>query len=237
MSSTKKTARVAGLLYLLLVLIAPIGLMYVPGKLIVTGDAGATACNILASQSLFRVGILSGFVSAVVFIFLVLTLYRLLEGVNQRHAALMVILTLVQVPIAFLNELNDIAALVLVRGADFLSVFAGPQRDALAMLFLNLHGQGIIASEMFWGLWLLPFGALVVRSGFLPRVLGVWLIINGFAYMTMSVTGLLLPQYAHTVSNIAFPALFGEMAMMLWLLIIGARPQPLEAAVSSWAAG
>lgn len=237
MSSTKKTARAADLLYLLVVLTAPIGLMYVPGKLIATGNAGATARNIIASQSLFRVGILSGLVSAVVSIFLVLTLYRLLEGVNRRHAALMAILTLVQVPIAFLNELNDIAALVLVHGADFLSVFAGPQRDALAMLFLNLHGQGIIASEMFWGLWLLPFGALVVRSGFLPRVLGVWLIINGFAYMTMSVTGLLLPQYAHTVSNIAFPALLGEMAMMLWLLIIGARPQPLEAAVSSSAAG
>jgi len=230
MNSTKRAARIAGLLYLLLVVTAPINLLYVPGKLIVQGNATATANNILASQTLFRIGIVSGLVSSVIFIFLVLSLYRLLKGVNQQHAALMVILALVQVPLGFLNELNQIAALVLVRGADFLSVFEQPQRDALAMLFLNLHGHGIIASEMFWGLWLFPFGLLVFRSGFLPRILGVWLIINGFAYLALSFTGLLLPQYQKMVSNITFPALLGEMAIMLWLLIMGAKDQPLDAA-------
>jgi len=229
MNSTKKTARFAGFLYLLLVVIAPISLIYVPGKLIVQGNAAATASNILASQSLFRIGIVSGLVSAVISIFLALALYRLFKGVNQQQAILMVILMLLQVPLAFLNEVSQIGALALFRGADFLSVFDKPQRDALAMLFLNLHGQGIIVSEIFWGLWLFPFGLLVFRSGFLPRILGVWLIVNGFAYVTISLAGLLLPQYYKVVSNVAFPVLLGEMAIMLWLLIMGAKEQPLAA--------
>ena len=135
-------------------------------------------------------------------------------------------------PIYFLNVLNDAAALLLVRGADFLSVFDKPQRDALAMLFLRLHRQEIVAAEILWGLWLFPLAVLVYRSGFLPRFLGVWLTINGFAYLAMSFTGLLLPPYEDIVSNIAFPALLGEMAFMLWLLIKGAKVPPLAAAAS-----
>ena len=126
---------------------------------------------------------------------------------------------------------------MLVRGANFLSVFEKPQRDALAMLFLRLHHQEIVAAEILWGLWLFPLAILVYRSRFLPRFLGVWLIINGFAYLTTSFTGLLLPQYENMVSNIAFPALLGEMAIMLWLLIKGAKSQSLNAAASSLAAG
>jgi len=158
--------------------------------------------------------------------------------VNQNLAVLMVILGgLMVTPIYFLNTLNDAAALLLVRGADFLSVFEEPQRDALAMLFLRLHHQGVVANEIFWGLWLLPFGILVYRSRFLPRFLGVWLIINGFAYVVISFTGLLLPQYEDKVFNSAFPILLGEMAIMLWLVIKGAKPPALVAAASSPAAG
>ncbi|HEY5574658.1 MAG TPA: DUF4386 domain-containing protein, partial [Anaerolineales bacterium] len=148
-------------------------------------------------------------------------------------AALMVILGgLMVVPIYFLNTLNDAAALMLVRGADFLAVFEKPQRDALAMLFLRLHHHGVVANEIFWGLWLFPFGILVFRSGFLPRVLGVWLIINGFAYLAISFTGLLLPEYESMVFNSALPATLGEIAIMLWLLIKGAKVRPLAAAAS-----
>ena len=237
MNSTKRTARVAGLLYLLMGITGFFSLMYVPGKLIVRGNAAATAANILASESLFRLGVASNLIAAAIFIFLALALYRLLKGVNRQHASLMVILVLVQIPLAFLNELNHLAALLLVRGADFLSVFDKPQRDALAMLFLNLNGQGSIVSQIFWGLWLLPFGVLVFRSGFLPRILGVWLMINGFAYLAMSFSGLLLPQYYEAVFRIASPFLLGEVAMMLWLLIMGAKPQPLDAAAPPSAAG
>ncbi|MGI9070381.1 MAG: DUF4386 domain-containing protein [Bryobacteraceae bacterium] len=91
-------------------------------------------------------------------------------------------------PIYFLNTINDAAALLLARGASFLSGFDKPQRDALVMVFLRMHGQGILANEVFWGLWLFPFGLLVYRSRFLPRLLGVWLILNCFAYLATSVT-------------------------------------------------
>jgi len=238
MSSTRNPGGVAGVLYLLLVPIAPFRLMYIPSALFVSGNATATANNIAAHQLLFRLGIVSDLLAGTVTLAVVLALYRLLKGVDQNLAALMVILGgLMVTPIYFLNTLNDAAALLLVRGADFLSVFDKPQRDALAMLFLRLHHGGVVANEIFWGLWLLPFGILVYRSRFLPRFLGVWLIINGFAYLPISLTGLLLPQYENRVFNIAFPAVLGEMAIMLWLLIKGAKPQPLDAAASSSAAG
>lgn len=237
MSSTRNPGRVAGFLYLLLAIPAPFGLMYVPGKLFVRGNATATAENILASQTLFRLGIVSELVASTIFIFLGLALYRLLEGVNRRQASLMAILVLAQVPMSFLNVVNEVAALMLVRGADFLSVFDKPQRDALALLFVNLHGQGIVVTQIFWGLWLFPFGVLVFRSGFIPRILGVWLIINGLAYVTMSLTGLLAPQHYGAAFKIAFPVLFGEMAMMLWLLIKGAEPKASAAPASPAAGG
>jgi hypothetical protein len=128
--------------------------------------------------------------------------------------------------IDYFNVLNDAAALMLVRGADFLSVFEKPQRDALTMLFLRLHGQEIVAAEVLWGLWLFPLALLVLRSGFLPRFLGVWLIINGVAYVILSFTGELLPRYEDVVSRFAFPAQLGEIAFVLWLLVMGAKLRP-----------
>ena len=226
MHPLKKTARIAGLLYLVVVLTGPFVLLYVPGKLFVTGDATATASNILAHQSLFRAYIGVGFVSELFFICTVLALYRLLKDVSQQLAAFMVILILIDAPLAFSRVANQVATLTFVRGADFLAVFDKPQRDAVATLFINLEGQGILVSEIFWGLWLLPLGLLVYRSGFLSRFLGVWLFINGLAYVAMSATGLLLPQHLKMVSTVATPVLFGEMALMLWLLIVGARDQP-----------
>ena len=231
MSLTRNPGRIAGFLYLILVVFAPYRLIYIPSKLFVHGNATTTASNIAAHEFLFRLGILSDLLCGTVLIFLVLALYRLLKGVDQNLAVLMVILGgMLPATIDFLNVLNDAAALLLVRGADFLSVFEKPQRDALAMLFLRLHHQEVLAAEILWGLWLFPLAILVYRSRFLPRFLGVWLIINGFAYLTISLTGLLVPQYEGMVSDYAFPALLGEIAIMLWLVIKGAKPQPLDAA-------
>jgi hypothetical protein len=232
MHPTDKAARVAGAVYLSMVVTAPFSLIYIPRTLIVRGNATATANNILAHETLFRLGIVADLITSVIFICLVLALYRLFSGVNQTHASLMVALVLVSAAVGFINVLNNIAALTLFRGADFLAVLDKPQRDALGMLFIRLHGQGTVINEIFWGLWLFPFGVLVMRSRFLPRILGAWLIINGFAYVVLSLTGLLLPQYTDKVYNIAFPVLFGEMAIMLWLLIKGAKVQPLAAAAS-----
>ncbi|MBZ5704915.1 MAG: DUF4386 domain-containing protein [Acidobacteriia bacterium] len=229
MHPTDKAARVAGAVYLSMALTAPFSLIYIPRTLIVRGNATATANNILAHEMLFRLGIVADLISSVIFIVLAIALYRLLSGVNKTHASLMVGLVLVSAAVGFMNVLSNIAALTLFRGGEFLAVFDQPQRDALAMLFLRLHGQGYVINEIFWGLWLLPFGVLVMRSRFLPRILGVWLIINGFAYLAISFTGLLLPPYMDKVYNVVFPVLFGELAIMLWLLIKGAKVQPLAA--------
>jgi hypothetical protein len=238
MISTHNPGRVAGFIYLLLVVLAPFRLMYIPSALYVRGSATATANNIAAHELLFRLGMVSDLLCGTILIFLTLALYRLFKEVNQNLAVLVVILGgLLPATIDFLNVLNDAAALMLMRGADFLSVFDKPQRDALAMLFLRLHHQEIVAAEILWGLWLFPLAILTYRSRFLPRFLGVWLIINGFAYLIMSFTGLVLPRYEDMVSNIAFPALLGEMAFMLWLVIKGAKPQPLDAAASASAVG
>jgi len=237
MNSTRDPGRVAGLLYLLL-LAAPLRLMYIPNKLFVTGNAAATANNIRAHETLFRLGIVGDLFCGVALIFLVLALYRLFKGVDQHLAVLMVIVGgVLPSAIDFFNVLNDAAALMLVRGADFLSVFSMPQRDALAMLFLRLHHQEVVAAEILWGLWLLPLGILAYRSRFMPRFLGIWLVINGFAYIASSFAGLLFPQYEEMVSNFLFPALLGELAFMLWLVIKGARPQSAAVAASLSPAG
>jgi hypothetical protein len=199
----------------------------------VHGNAAATANNIAASETLFRLGIAGELIGQAGFVFVALALYDLLKGVNRRHAPLMVTLIVVAVPIAFLNELNSIAALVLVRGADFLSIFEKPQRDALAMLFLNLHHHGFVVAEIFWGLWFFPLALLVYRSRFLPRLLGVWLALAGLAWVILSLTGELLPQYQDKVDTYSQSAFFGEIVLMLWLLIKGARPPVLDATGSS----
>jgi Domain of unknown function (DUF4386) len=229
MSSTKNPGRFAGLLYILMSVPGFFAMVYVPSKLIVHGIAAATANNIAAAEALFRLGIVAQLISQAGFLFVALALYDLLKGVNRRHASLMVTLVVVTIPIAFLNELNSIAALVLVRGADFLSIFEKPQRDALAMLFLNVHFHGFVVDEIFFGLWLLPLALLVYRSRFLPRFLGVWLAIDGFAWVILSLTGVLLPQYYDKVFTYCQPASFGEVALMLWLVIRGARPPAVEA--------
>ena len=233
MSSTKNPGRFAGLLYLLFSMPGFFAMVYVPGKLIVHGNAAATANNIAASETLFRLGIAAQLIGQAGFIFVALALYDLLKGVNRRYASLMVTLIVVSIPIAFLNELNSIAALLLVRGPDFLSIFEKPQREALAMLFLNLHGQGFVVAEIFWGLWLLPLGLLVYRSRFLPRFLGVWLALAGSAWVILSLTGILFPQYQDQVFTYSQPASIGEVAFMLWLLIKGARPPAPDAAALS----
>ena len=225
MNSTKKTARIAGLWYLMISIPGAFSLLYIPSHFIVSGDAGATASKILASEFLFRIGILSEVIGFLGFIFVVRALYRLLSGVNKSYASLMVTLMLVSIPISLLNVLNEIAALKLVRGGGYLSVFDKGQLEALAMLFLHLHFQGFVVAQVFWGLWLIPFGILVYKSGFLPRILGVLLIIACFGYLANSLDGFgVLP---HGVSSVVGQLTICELPIILWLLIMGARDQPL----------
>jgi len=230
MNPTTNPGRFAGLLYLLAYIAGFFAMGYVPGKLIVHENAAATAANIRASETLFRLGIAAELIGQAGFILVALGLYHLLKGVSRRQASLMVTLIVVSIPIAFLNELNSIAALILVRGANFLSVFDQLQRESLAMLFLNLHHQGFVVAELFWGLWLFPLALLVYRSGFLPRLLGVWLALAGLAWVILSLTGIVSPQSQDKLFVYAQPAFFGEIAFMLWLLIKGANPSAPHAA-------
>jgi len=227
MHPSVKTARLSGALYLSTVPIAFYAWSYVPGKLVVRGNAAATAENILSHESFFRFAILLELVGWLIFICLGIALYRLLGDVNRTWALAMLSLALVQGGIGFFNTLNNITAVILFRGADFLAVLEKPQRDALAMLFLRLHGQGNLINEVFWGVWLFPFGWLVFRSRFLPRFLGVWLMLNCFGWLALCVTGLFFPQYSDAAYRYAQPVLFGELATMLWLAIKGAKVQAL----------
>jgi hypothetical protein len=226
MHPTVKAARIAGAIYLSMVFTAPFSLIYVPSKLIVRGNAAATADNIMAHETMFRLSIFGDLIGQVIFVCLAIALYRLLSSVNKTWAALMVGFVLVSAAVGFLNTLNNIAAVILFRGGEFLTVFDKPQRDALGMLFIRLHSQGIFIDEIFWGVWLFPFGLLVFRSGFLPRFIGVWLMINCFGYVALSVIALFFQPYYNTAFKMLQPVLFGELVVMLWLLIKGAKVPP-----------
>jgi hypothetical protein len=228
---------VAGFWYLLLVVLGPVRLIYIPTKLFVHGNAAATASNIAAHEWLFRFGIVSDLACAVILIFLALAFYRLFQGVDRNLAVLVVIFGGVMPALLdFVGVVSDAAALMVARGGDFLAVFDKPQRDALALLFLKLRDHQNNAAEILWGVWLLPLALLVYRSRFLPRFLGVWLALCGIAYVLLSLTGELLPQYQPKVFTYAQPAFFGEVAFMLWLVIKGAKP-PADATGPSPAGG
>lgn len=233
MTSLSKNARVAGFLYVLFSVFGVVRLLYIPSTLFVSGNAAATANNIASHELLLRLGIVSYLLAAIGWVFVTLALYRLLRGVDQALAALMVILGgLMVVPIFFMNTVNDAAALLFARG-EFLTVFDKPQRDAFVMLFLRLHHHGDLANEIFWGLWLIPLGLLIYRSRFLPRFLGVWLMAGCWGYLVLSVTGLMFPSYEHMVFAYTQPLTISELALMLWLLIMGAKEKPLAAIASA----
>ncbi|ELX12401.1 hypothetical protein Jab_1c09970 [Janthinobacterium sp. HH01] len=223
MHSLSKNARIAGFFYLLVILIAPLRLVYIPSKLFVDGNAAATINNIAAHEMLFRLGIAGDLITAAVSLVLTFTLYRLFKPVNKSWALLMLMLGFMDTPLYFFNSLNDMATLILVQGPDFLSAFDQAQRTGLATLFLKMHNLMTFASEIFWGLWLFPLAVLVYRSAFLPRFLAVWLTINGFAYLALSVAGLLRPEYNDLVAGLAFPCQLGEVAFALWILVLGAK--------------
>ncbi len=226
MDPIKATAHRAGALYFVFMIVAIIGEFIFP-TFMVSGDAAATARNISAAEPMYRIGILLGLGTLVLFIVLVASLHELFRNVDKGHALLMVVLVSVGVAVALANLINKFAPLLLLNGADYWSAFTKQQLDALALGFLRLHSSGATVATVFWGLWLFPFGILVIKSGFLPRILGLLLMVAGFAYLASSVTALALPEYRQVVSKIMLPLYFGEVPIIFWLLIKGANvPQP-----------
>jgi len=221
--SLKKIARLAGLLYLILIITGVFSIIYVSSQIIVLGDTVTTAKNILAKEFLFRAGIISDLISNTIFVLLVLVLYRIFKQVNEHKAKLMVALVVVQIPALFIMESLNITSLMIFKG-EILQTFELNQRQDLAMLFLKINDYGTLTLEMFWGLWLLPFGLLVYKSGFIPRIFGILLFIAGIAYMQASFTSILFPSYSAFVSQ---PTLLlvaiGEISITLWLLIKGVK--------------
>lgn len=215
-ASINKTARLAGGLYLSLVPLGFFSFVYVPMTLFVRGDAAATSRNIMASEGLFRAGIASHLLSQIIVVFLMLTLYRLLKPVNKDHAMLMVVLALLCVPISFLTEVNNLTILRLLDGAND-GAFTPTQLQSQTMLFIDVHRSGILVAQIFWGAWLLLLGSLVLRSEFLPKLLGISVLIAAAGYLVDSGTHLLSSGRA-AISQ--FTAL-GELLFPLWLLIKG----------------
>ena len=227
MNSLKKQSRLAALLYLINGLPAPFALLYVPSVLLVRGDAAATANNVRDSEALLRLGMAVELFSTTVVIFAVLAFYHLLKRVHQKHALAFLILMLISVPISYLNVLNDFAAITFARGPAFLSaVFDKAQLDALVLFFLRLHNQGIILAQIFWGLWLFPFGIVVMRSGFIPRFVGIAAMIAGAGYVFSSSVSLFLPALAQW-GQLGMVLGVGELAI-LWMLIWGAKEPPFN---------
>ena len=223
MSILKRTARTAGVLYLLVAIIGPFGMMYIPSQIIVWNDAAATVQNILDHEFLFRSGIALRITIQVLMLLVVWFLYQLFNKVNKPQAKLMVILYIVAVPIGFLANVFNFTALAICRG-DILQSFSPERLNDLAELFIRVGSYDTQLVQLFWGLWLLPFGLLVFHSRFIPRIFGVLLFINGIAYIILCFSIVLFPEYKSIVYKVSLPFLVaGEIPMIFWLLIKGVR--------------
>ncbi len=228
MNSLNKTARAAGILYLILVVVGPFSLMYVPSSLIVPGDAAATADNIMANESLFRFGMVGESIIFLTEIVLPIFLYVLLKPVNQTLSLVAASARLAMAAIQGINLLNRFAALLLLSGAGYLTAFEPDQLNALVMLFLDVHTHVEIIWGLFFGLHLLVLGYLVFKAGYIPRILGILLMLASLGYLTDNYGKLLLPNYTEIPVFLAIPIAIAEMAFPLWLLIKGVKEPPLD---------
>jgi len=228
MGTNKKTARLAGFLWLLMFIFGPIA-QVVRSKLFVTGDIEVTAHNIMTNELLFRFGFVSDLLMMVIFLLLPIVLYKLLSSVDKSLSILMVIFVIVSVPLNMLNLLNEYAALHLLSGADYLSIFETVQLKAQAMLYYDLYLHGYEIANIFFALWLIPLGILVYKSGFLPKVLGILLVVGGCGLFAEVITYFLFPGYEIVNTILIIPQTIAESAFLLWILIRGINESKVKA--------
>lgn len=222
LGENKKTARLAGWLYFALALTGMYGILYVPSELIISGNPALTAENIMNNELLFRSGIIAQLVCQTLFVYLVLTLYQLLKKVNKSYAIQMVALVIVSIPIAFTIMVFQIASPVLLNGADYLNVFSTDQLQTMATVLFKLYGQGVYVAQIFWGLWMIPFGLLVYHSKFMPRIIGAFLVLGGLGYVIASLRVLLVPTWPYLLDEIVtIPSAIGEFSVMFYMIIKG----------------
>ena len=229
MNSIPATARLAGVLYLLMSILAIVGYFYLPSTYYVAGDAAATARKIGENIQLYRFGVFNALVTDILFLFVVLTLHRLFKDVDRHQALIMVTLVCVPVAAQIANLAYRMAPLTLLGGADYLKALPRTELEALAFAQLRIASGGNQLLTVFWGLWLFPFGILTIKSGYFPKFLGILLFISGAAYVITFVATLLFPGQSAAVSRIMMPLYFGEVGMVLWLPIMGARAPQAEA--------
>lgn len=226
LESPRKTARMAGLFYLIFVITTVLA-SYIRGKFIVTGDAVTTANNIVASQGLFKVGFVTELVSAVFFLLAAWALYVLLKPVNKNLALLFLLLNLGGVAVECINVLNLYAALQFLSSANYLTAFQTSQLQAMAMSSLDSYTNGFLFAQIFFSAWLLPLGYLVYKSRFLPKFLGALLIIDFFGNMSWFLQGIFLPDnklLAYPGNAISFIA---EISLTVWLLVMAVKEQKM----------
>ncbi len=233
MEPTKKTARLAGLLYLILIISGVLALVYIPSQVIVWDNASATYTNLQASETLFRWSVIGVIICFTVYVVLPLVLYRLLKDVNKMHAVLMVILALVSVPISFVNLLHYFEVLTLTGDSEYLKAFELDYRQSQVMLLLTMFNHGNLVAHIFWGLWLYPLGYLVYKSGFLPKFLGVFLMVGCFGYLIDFGGYFFFPDYGDTLFStiVGIPSVIGEFGICLWLLIVGIHRKTIKKGV------
>ncbi len=215
-------ARLAGLVYLLVVITGIFTLAYVPSQLFVWNDAAATVKNISNAELMFRLSIFTGLLCYVFFLILPLVFYKLLKNINKNMALLMVIFAVISVPISIFNLTNKLDLLTLLGNADYLSVLSAEQIQYQVMSFLRSYNNGILIVEIFWGLWLFPLGYLIYYSKFLPKFLGVLLILGSISYLIQVFFHIVFPEI-DLPGFVGIPASVAEIGTCLWLLIMGAK--------------
>jgi len=226
----KSLARVAGLLYLALGVLAGFAQMYVRPSVLVAGDATATANNIRANATLFRVGLAADVIGAVCFLFVAIALYFLLRSVSPKAALTMLVIVGVSVAIECVNMVNHAGALVVATDGAYSGAMGGRAADGLALLFLDLHKYGVLIAQVFFGLWLLPLGYLVYRSGWFPKALGVLLAVACFFYLVELMAVFATDNFDPAMAVISAPAGIAEIVFAVWLTAKGLNARGREQA-------
>jgi len=219
----QRTARRAGILYLIMAALMVFGYMYVPSHYVDFGDAAGTARRILEGAFLYRVTIVASLLSQLLFVFVIVSLYELFEGVDRGMARIMAALVCVGIAAELVCVANRLAPLVVLSGNDYFAAFTQTQRESLARCFLRLGANISRLLTSIWGLWLVPFGLLIIRSGFLPKVLGYALIAAGVGYMTTCLAAIAFPDQQSAISAVVSPLYFGEVPIILWLAFRGVK--------------
>jgi hypothetical protein len=224
--SKQRLAKTAGILYLFIAILGFWGIMYVPSQTIVRDDSVATMSKILSNELLFRSGIAGNLASSVIFLFLALTFYRLFKNTDENLAKILVVLVIVQTPVFFVSEGLNVSALMVAKG-ELLKSFEVIQRQEFVLFLLRTSKYTIIILEIFWGLWLIPLGQLILKSGYLPRIIGIFLILGGVAYVIEVIDYILLSEKLSFITDyFAFLYSVTELSTVFWLLIKGVKTNP-----------